>query len=197
MNCALVGKARGAQVCGAPTVSRASKMKPERAPVSSGQEAGVPEPARPRAGVALSNPQSVHLISGRNEPCGEAGPRLRPSSWPSPGATLRRPRLKRIRLPPRSEAMEAERPRRARGPRRRAAHAPDPWASCGSDCRTRAPLPAGTKQDTACGPQGLDLGSWGPRGEEPRASVGFGSLDAGSAASIFPQSQTLQPNHSS
>lgn len=35
---------------------------------------GSPEPARLRAGVALINPQSVHLISGRNlNPAGRRG----------------------------------------------------------------------------------------------------------------------------
>lgn len=86
LNCALAGKARGAQIWGAPTVSRASEMKPERAPVSSGQEAGVSEPARPRTGVALSNPQSVHLISGRNlSPAGRRGRDCVPAPGPLRG----------------------------------------------------------------------------------------------------------------
>lgn len=51
-----------------------------------------------------------------------------PSSWPALGATLGRPRVKRILLSPQSKAMEGERGRRGSK-----THAPGPWASCGSD----------------------------------------------------------------
>lgn len=90
-------------------------MKPERALASSGQEAGVLEPVGPRAGVALINPQSVHLISGRNlSPAGRRGC----DSAPAPSLLWGPDTMEAYgeMNPPASKAMEAERPRPAQKP---------------------------------------------------------------------------------